>query len=166
MENASKALLIAAAVLIVILLVAFSMKIFNSTGDTSLDAQLTADAIASATTSAKIRAILNLIDIYDEKAFSTFVKSEYEGTQSTDRIIELMQIIMYRTQKVTNSNKIYEGSITRITADGSNSLVYYDSVTSPSAYICNLEKGKTYVVRFHSYGGQTANTYSVKVTKE
>ena len=38
MENASKALLIAAGVLIVILLIAFGMSIFNSTGDTSADA--------------------------------------------------------------------------------------------------------------------------------
>lgn len=39
MENASKALLIAAGVLIVILLIAFGMSVFNSTGDTSADAQ-------------------------------------------------------------------------------------------------------------------------------
>lgn len=39
MENASKALLIAAAVLIVILIIAFGMKIFNSTGDTSGQAE-------------------------------------------------------------------------------------------------------------------------------
>lgn len=39
MENASKALLIAAAVLIVILLIAFGMRIFNSTGDTSGQAE-------------------------------------------------------------------------------------------------------------------------------
>ena len=38
MENASKALLIAAGVLIVILLIAFGMSVFNSTGDTSGDA--------------------------------------------------------------------------------------------------------------------------------
>lgn len=39
MENASKALLIAAAVLIVILLIAFGMRILNSTGDTSGQAE-------------------------------------------------------------------------------------------------------------------------------
>lgn len=39
MENASKALLIAAAVLIVILLIAFGMRIFNSSGDTSGQAE-------------------------------------------------------------------------------------------------------------------------------
>ena len=45
MENASKALLIAAAVLIVILIVAFAMRIFNSAGDTSKDAQQIGNAI-------------------------------------------------------------------------------------------------------------------------
>ena len=38
MENVSKALLIAAAVLIVILIIAFSMRIFNSTSDVSSQA--------------------------------------------------------------------------------------------------------------------------------
>ena len=39
MENASKALLIDAAVLIVILLIAFGLHVFNATGDTSADAE-------------------------------------------------------------------------------------------------------------------------------
>ena len=47
MENASKALLIAAAVLIVILLIAFGMSIFNSTGDTSADAKAVGEQITS-----------------------------------------------------------------------------------------------------------------------
>lgn len=47
MENASKALLIAAAVLIVILLIAFGMSIFNSTGDTSDDAQAVGNQITT-----------------------------------------------------------------------------------------------------------------------
>lgn len=47
MENASKALLIAAAVLIVILLIAFGMKIFNSTEDTSGAAEQVGGAITS-----------------------------------------------------------------------------------------------------------------------
>lgn len=46
MENATKALLIAAAVLIVILLIAFGMRIFNSTGDASTQAQSTATSTA------------------------------------------------------------------------------------------------------------------------
>ncbi len=41
MENASKALLIAAAVLVVILIIAFGMRIFNSTSDVSGQADST-----------------------------------------------------------------------------------------------------------------------------
>ena len=47
MENASKALLIAAAVLIVILLIAFGMRIFNSTSDVSGQAQSTGKALSN-----------------------------------------------------------------------------------------------------------------------
>lgn len=46
MENATKALLIAAAVLIVILLIAFGMRIFNSTSDVSGQAQETGKQIS------------------------------------------------------------------------------------------------------------------------
>lgn len=47
MENATKALLIAAGVLIVILLIAFGMSIFNSTGDTSADAEKVGNQITT-----------------------------------------------------------------------------------------------------------------------
>ena len=49
MENASKALLIAAAVLIVILLIAFGMRIFNSTGDVSGQAESTGAQLTNST---------------------------------------------------------------------------------------------------------------------
>lgn len=45
MENASKALLIAAAVLIVILLIAFGMRIFQGTTDVQSQADKVGDAI-------------------------------------------------------------------------------------------------------------------------
>lgn len=52
MENASKALLIAAAVLIVILLIAFGMKIFNSTGNVSGQATDTGKELTNQTNAA------------------------------------------------------------------------------------------------------------------
>ena len=52
MENASKALLIAAAVLIVILLIAFGMRIFNSTSDVSAQATGTGTQLSNQTTQA------------------------------------------------------------------------------------------------------------------
>ena len=56
MENATKALLIAAAVLIVILLIAFGMRIFNSTSDVSGQAQSTGKAISNQTNTATTQA--------------------------------------------------------------------------------------------------------------
>lgn len=49
MENATKALLIAAAVLIVILLIAFGMRIFNSTSDVSGKATATGTELSNKT---------------------------------------------------------------------------------------------------------------------
>ena len=57
MENASKALLIAAGVLIVILLIAFGMSIFNSTGDTSAQAEQVGTQIQTQTQSATTNAL-------------------------------------------------------------------------------------------------------------
>lgn len=52
MENATKALLIAAAVLIVILLIAFGMRIFNSTSDVSGQAQQAGTQLSTQTNTA------------------------------------------------------------------------------------------------------------------
>ena len=52
MENATKALLIAAAVLIVILLIAFGMRIFNSTGDVADQAGQTGAQLTNSTQAA------------------------------------------------------------------------------------------------------------------
>ena len=52
MENASKALLIAAAVLIVILLIAFGMRIFSSTSNVSGQATQVGNSLTTQTTNA------------------------------------------------------------------------------------------------------------------
>ncbi len=57
MENASKALLIAAAVLIVILLIAFGMRIFNSTSDVSGQASDTGKQLTNQAGAAKNSAV-------------------------------------------------------------------------------------------------------------
>ena len=57
MENATKALLIAAAVLIVILLIALGMRIFNSTSGASKSATDTGNAITTQSTQASNTAV-------------------------------------------------------------------------------------------------------------
>ena len=52
MENATKALLIAAAVLIVILVIALGMRIFNSTSGATKEASNAGQAISNSTTEA------------------------------------------------------------------------------------------------------------------
>ena len=56
MENASKALLIAAAVLVVILIIAFGMRIFNSTSDVSSQADQTGQALTDQASKAQTAA--------------------------------------------------------------------------------------------------------------
>ena len=87
MENASKALLIAAGVLIVILLIAFGMSIFNSTGDTSADAETTGKAINSKTLDAKVQAVLAIIDLEDDVKFHKYITDNYVGNNiSADNV--------------------------------------------------------------------------------
>lgn len=60
MENASKALLIAAAILVVILLIAFGMSVLNSSGDVGDAATSTGTAIANQTGPAANKAVQSL----------------------------------------------------------------------------------------------------------
>jgi len=100
MENASKALLIAAALLIVILLISFGIKIFNSSKDSSKDAQAVGESIVSSTSSARISAILSMIDYKDDTVFLNFIKDNYGNGKalSKNEVIELYELIMKRTQ--------------------------------------------------------------------
>ena len=95
MENASKALLIAAAVLIVILIIAFGMKIFNSTGDTSgqaedlassqqmqtFNAQFT--AYEGTKKGAEVRNLVNLVNASNASDPEHHVVINFNGTGSS-----------------------------------------------------------------------------------
>lgn len=65
MENATKALLIAAAVLIAIVLIALGVNLLNSAGDTSGDAKNVANAIQGSSQNAagSVTSTLNKLDV-------------------------------------------------------------------------------------------------------
>ena len=65
MENATKALLIAAAVLIAIVLVALGVKLLSSAGDTSGEASNVSNALKGSTTNAANGVVdgLNSLDV-------------------------------------------------------------------------------------------------------
>ena len=88
MENASKALLIAAAVLVVILLIAFGMRILRSSTDTSEQAATTGTAIKDNSKAASIQAQLVMITGKNIKPGDT-VSGVLLTTEKANKIIKL-----------------------------------------------------------------------------
>lgn len=74
MENATKALLIAAAVLISIVLTAVGVKIVSSTGDTAGQASEVSDALTSGTSSASEKVSQELAKISGDESIKFTVK--------------------------------------------------------------------------------------------
>ena len=133
MENATKALLIAAAVLIVILLIAFGMKIFNSTGDTAKSATQAGHTIGEQSIQAT-QSIAGSLDAINEglsgketvESFNSKFLS-YQGENDKDNTVKLIT-------NIYNINKQSEHTI--ITA-----LYYYynGSLHSKTVPILNTE---------------------------
>lgn len=86
MENASKALLIAAAVLIVILLIAMGVRVFNSTSGTT-------DSLESTMSSTEVVAFNNKF-------------TGYLGTQSTAKAKTLVNMVLANNQKSAHKIEI------------------------------------------------------------
>ena len=130
MENATKALLIAAAILIVILLIAFGMRIFNSTSDTSEQAQAIGKGISEQTGQASLSAIASISgmsNISDDE-----VKEEDASVDT---------IYMWRKQNAEKSNVTKSEAlevIDRIDSLNKGTKIYFE--------IKNLTTGNTVTV--------------------
>ena len=107
MENASKALLIAAAVLIVIVLIGFGMSIFNSTKGTGT-------ALSDTMTAAEIAQFNNKF-------------TAYMGTQSLAQIKALANVV--NANNATSDKKVYLGNADNDTA--SEITNYVATLTNP-----------------------------------
>lgn len=88
MENASKALLIAAAILIVIILVAFGVKVLNSTSGSKDSASTIGEHLSMA-------------------AFNTRIKHYVGPKKSTKEVVELLKIIKSYNEKSTRKIAIH-----------------------------------------------------------
>lgn len=112
MENASKALLIAAAVLIVILLIAFGMRIMNSTGDSSGQAE----------------------DLAASQQMQTFNAqfTGYLGTNRSASVVRNLQVIV-KTSNTRNTQHQISGTI--LTATPADGTVYEIKATYEDGYI-------------------------------
>ena len=103
MENASKALLIAASVLIVILLIAVGMRIFNSTSGTADNVEITMNATEIATFNSKftayagsgksasqVRALANIVIANNAtNQYTVYFDGEEDATAITEYVADL-----------------------------------------------------------------------------
>ena len=127
MENASKALLIAAAVLIVILLIAFGMRIFNANDDTGDQADQTAQSASMQTFNARL--------------------TQYEGKNKTGRTVRDMVTTVNQSNAsnpqhtITISGSNISGSGSDYKFEGSNNNRYTVSLTydNKTGYITNVK---------------------------
>ena len=87
MENASKALLIAAAVLIVILIITFGIRIFNSTSDTQQSAIKTGETISDKIQLAKESAEKAAGNLYADWNADFYI--HFDGVAAEDGVLDL-----------------------------------------------------------------------------
>ena len=101
MENASKALLIAASVLIAILLIAFGIRIFNSVSNTSESATQLGSLLSDnlGTASAGLIGTLDGVNIesMDDTSFYEYVIKKYTGKENGTEVKSLYNIVKLRT---------------------------------------------------------------------
>ena len=145
MENASKALIIAGAILIAILLISVGILVMNSTGSVTDEVGKTADTMALQTFNSQ---------------FTT-----YEGTNMTaSQVKSLMGLI-----KSSNaSNGVSKATDTFTTVKTTDKYVYLESTGATGETVITatskLEKNKTYTVEVTGY---STNGYvqKIKITR-
>ena len=163
MENASKSLLFAASVLIVILLIAFGITIFNSSRNSAEESQTVGESLSSATSSAKIKTILSMIDYKDETIFKNFIEENFGNGKALtpNDVIELYEIITTRTEMLYG--KKYENTAIHPTSNPVRCTIYYDTSTQRMNYN-NLEN-RNYYLRIVANPAPSGPAAIVRTTK-
>ena len=100
MENSTKALLIAAAILIAILLISIGVRILNSTQDSVDSAQDVGNAMQAKAIQIKVKTILEKINYVDDNIFGNYIRANYEGTQTPEKTAELILLVYTRSQNL------------------------------------------------------------------
>lgn len=119
MENASKALLIAAAVLIVILLIAFGMRILNSNDDTGEQADQAAQSTSMQTFNARI--------------------TQYAGKNKTGKSVRDLVTVINQTNETNPQHQIIIVTTTVVEGSGSASTDYKFKGTNNNRYTVGLK---------------------------
>lgn len=125
MENASKALLIAGAVLIVILLIAVGMKIFNSSSSTADQVDTNMQTVEITTFNNKflqyagkqsgtqVKALINVVIAHNatDEARKVKVNGQTKGNQIADLLKNINSMAEYTVTVTTNPSTGYVNSV-------------------------------------------------------
>jgi len=153
MENASKALIIAGAILISILLISVGILIFNSISGITDNASTTDDAMELAAALENAKIILDTMDIENDNTFNNYIKSKYEERDLTaTEVRELAALIIERTKKITGLE--YNRNETHFTTQSGHS-VRWDN----EKYCYDLKDDKLYSVTFGEKGDGILGIY-------
>jgi len=170
MENASKALIVAGAILISILLISVAILIFNSISgvtDNAGDAGSTME-LAAAKENAKI--VLETMDIENDIIFNNYIKAKYNSEDkrslSAKEVMELCELVTERCKRLTGKN--YSLERTHIT-NYTDYKVYCDK--NNDIIIYNIDNSKKYAVQYldayqHVENKQTGISYSIRITEK
>lgn len=161
MENASKALIIAGAILISILLISVGILIFNSTSGVSDSSVQAGEVLGSAAAQENAKIILSTMDIKDDAAFNNYIKTKYAGELTAEEVVELCTLVIERCKKITGQG--YSTTETHITSVSSTttSLVYWNT-GNKKLYYQNFDNNKKYKMNLHQ-GADYDNNYSVRI---
>lgn len=118
MENATKALIIAAAVLIAILLIAFGMKIFNTTTGTSDDVKTTMTATEIATFNGKF--------------------TQHHGTNKSLAVVRSVADKVIAHNTVNTTRKVMMAIEGKTATDSANTIMTNISSLSGSTFTINV----------------------------
>ena len=110
MENATKALIIAAAVLIAIVLVALGINLISSTSDTADAGEKTGNAIIDktqqASSSLKDKLNINTTNSMDEDSFNSYIVTNYSGRRTGGEVLELCSLLKNRYGSVHKDHNV------------------------------------------------------------
>jgi len=138
MENASKALIIAGAILISILLISVGILIFNSTRGFTDNASATDDAMELAAALENAKIVLGTMDIENDKTFNDYIynkyakEEKYSGNSVTrskeckitaTQVRELCVLVIERNKQLTGGEN--DKSETYVSSRYENCQVYY-----------------------------------------
>ena len=144
MENASKALMIAAAIIIAILIIAIAMYVYNSSAGLAQNANLDSEAIQQ----------------YNEP-FERYGGEHVTGANA----IALAKKIVNHNRSNRDVSKQIELTTTQISTDGSTSLApSTDQVTGSTNVKNGLLAGAAYSIRF-AYDSGTGYITKCSITK-